>query len=76
MENTEIMTNNEVVEVAEDLVPASSGNGLKMVGGALVIAGLIYGSYKLITKIKAKKKEKAEEAEVECNEFEDECVAE
>lgn len=55
MENQEIMTNNEVVEAAEEIVEVGSGSGLKLVGGALIIAGLAYGGYRLIKKLKAKK---------------------
>lgn len=63
MENQEIMTNNEVTEVTEEIMEVSSGNGLKLVGGALIIAGLAYGGYRLIKKLKAKK-EKTDVVEV------------
>ena len=63
MENTEIMSN-EVMEVAEEFVPAGSGNGFKIVGGVALLVGAIYGGYKLVTKIKAKKEQKANEAKV------------
>lgn len=62
MENQEIMTTFEDVEVA-DVVEASSGNGLKYVGGALALAGLAYGGYRLFKKRKAKK-EQAQVVEV------------
>lgn len=52
--NQEIMENNEVLEAAEEI--ATNVSGLKIVGGAVVIAGVIYGCYKLIPKLKAKKK--------------------
>lgn len=71
MENTEIMSNNEVMEVTEDLATAGSGTGLKIVGGAAVIVGLAYGAYKLITKIKAKKEQLAKTEENYASE--DEC---
>ena len=56
MENQEIMTNNEVLEVAEDLVPTSSGKGLKVFGAVLAVAGLAFGGYKLIKNRKSKQK--------------------
>lgn len=62
MENTEIMVNDEVMEAAEDFVPTGSGNALKAIGVGLAIVGAIYGGYKLIKKLKAKK-EAAEEVE-------------
>lgn len=75
MENTEIM-NTEVVEVAEEVVSAGSGNGFKVVGGVLAIAGLAYGGYKLVKKLIAKKKEQQEAIPVEICESDDECVEE
>lgn len=57
MNNENIMENNEVLEVAEDMVKTNSISGLKLAGGALVLAGIIYGGYKLIRKIKARKEE-------------------
>lgn len=57
MNNENIMENNEVLEVAEDMVKTKSISGLKLAGGALVLAGIIYGGYKLVRKIKARKEE-------------------
>ena len=57
MNNENIMENNEVLEVAEDMVKTNSKSGLKLAGGALVLAGIIYGGYKLVQKIKARKEE-------------------
>lgn len=57
MNNENIMENNEVLEVAEDMVKTNSISGLKLAGGALVLAGIIYGGYKLVRKIKARKEE-------------------
>jgi hypothetical protein len=64
MEEKNIITNEEVVEVAEEFVPASSGNGWKVLGGAVAIAALIYGGRKLWTKIKNKKEQQAEDSVV------------
>ena len=51
----EKIMNEELMEVTEDLVPASgSGIGGKLVGGA-IIAGLVFAGYKLVKKFKAKK---------------------
>lgn len=76
MENTEIMTNNEVLEVAEEFVDAGSGKGLKLVGGAVLLGGLIFGGYKLIKKLKAKK-DQAMICDADCNsEVVDDCVSE
>ena len=57
MENTEIMVNEEVMETAEEFVSRGSGNGLKILGGGVVIAAIGYGVYRLVKKIKAKKAE-------------------
>lgn len=57
MENTEIMRNDEVVEAAEEIVSASSGNGLKILGGGVIITAIGFGIYKLVKKIKSKKSE-------------------
>lgn len=72
MENQEIMTNNEVVEVAEEVIEAGFGNGLKLVGGTLIIAGLAYGGYRLFKKLKSKKDaakldEAVDYVDVECD---------
>lgn len=56
MENTEIMNNEVVDEVIDEVTIGSSGQGLKIFGGALAIAGIAYGGYRLIKKIRAKKK--------------------
>lgn len=64
MNEENIITNEEVMEVAEDFVPARSGNGLKVLGGVVAIAGLIYGGYKLWTKHKAKKEQLTDDSVV------------
>lgn len=69
MENTEIMTNNEVVEAAEEIVSVGSGNGLKFIGGGVVIAAIGYGVYRLIKKIKAKKAEQQDAIPAEVCDF-------
>lgn len=54
MEEKNIM-NEEIMDVAEDITCTSgSGIGGKLLGGAIV-AGLIYGGYKLVKKRKANK---------------------
>ena len=51
----EKIMNEEIMEVAEDLVPTSgSGIGGKLIGGA-IIAGLAFAGYKLVKKFKVKK---------------------
>ena len=50
-----IIVNDEIVEVAEDCVTTSSGNGLVKVGIGAAIIGLAYGGYKLFRKFKPKK---------------------
>ncbi len=58
MNNENIMENNEAMETAEEMVITSgSGIGLKLIGGALLLGGAIYGGIKLRKKIKAKKEE-------------------
>lgn len=57
MENTEIMNNEVVDEVIDEVTTSSYGRGLKIFGGVLAIAGVAYGGYRLIKKIRAKKKE-------------------
>jgi hypothetical protein len=54
MNEQNMMTNDEVMEVAE-VMPTSSGNGLKVIGGLAVVGGLIYGGYRLIRKLRSKK---------------------
>lgn len=71
----ENVNENEVLEVAENVIPNGSGVGLKLAGGALILGGAIYGGIKLFRKIKAKQAEKAEMVEAEHNEF-DECEEE
>lgn len=66
MENQEIMTTFEDVEVA-DVVEVSSGNGLKYVGGVLALAGLAYGGYKLFKRHKAKKEQAQVVEVIECD---------
>lgn len=63
MENQEIMTNNEVVEMTEEIVEVGSGNGLKLVGGTIAVVGLAYIGYRLFKKFKPKK-EKTDPIEV------------
>lgn len=55
--NENIMENNEAMEAAEEMVTSGSGIGLKLIGGALLLGGAIYGGIKLRKKIKAKKEE-------------------
>lgn len=67
METNEIMTNDEVMfEVAEDIVPAESGNGLKIalgIGLAVLVGGVVY---KYVVKpIWCKVKAAKEEAELD-----------
>lgn len=57
MNNENIMENNEAMEAAEEMVTSGSGIGLKLIGGALLLGGAIYGGIKLRKKIKAKKEE-------------------
>ena len=57
MENTEIMNNEVVDEIVDEVTIGSSGRGLKIFGGALAIAGIAYGGYRLVKKIRAKKRE-------------------
>lgn len=63
MENQNITMNEEVMEVAEELIPERK-NGMKFVGGSLLavgIAGAIYGGYRLVKKLKSKKDSKYSE---------------
>jgi hypothetical protein len=55
MNEQDMMTTNEVMEVTE-VTSSSSGNGLAIAIGLVVVGGLIYGGTKLIRKIQAKKK--------------------
>lgn len=73
MENENIMENNEVMNAAEDVMTSGTGTGLKLVGGALILGGAIYGGIKLFKKIKAKKAEKDAVVDVEYYDC-DECV--
>ena len=66
MENENIMENNEVMDVAENVVTSGSGTGLKLVGGA------IYVGIKLFKKLKAKKMKKEDLVDVAYTE-DDEC---
>lgn len=70
--NENITENNEVMEVAEDVVTSGSGVGLKLVGGTLILGGLIYGGIKLFKKIRAKRAEKDVAVDAEFTEC-DEC---
>lgn len=70
MENNEILTNEEVMETTEEIVNASSGKGFKVAAGIglAVLAGVVAYKYigkPLLAKIKAKKEEKQEIADVE-----------
>ena len=71
MENNEILTNEEVMETTEEIVNASSGKGFKVAAG--IGLAVLAGAYKyigkpLLAKLKAKKEEKQEIADVEFNE--------
>ena len=55
MNEENIMENNEVLDVAENVANTGSGLGRKIIVGALLAAGAIYGGLKLKKKIKAKK---------------------
>ena len=73
MENNEILTNEEVMETTEEIVNASSGKCFKVAAGIdlAVLAGVVAYKYigkPLLAKIKAKKEEKQEIADVEFNE--------
>lgn len=53
----EKIMNEEIMEVVEDFTPCTGSSvGGKFVKGA-VVAGLIFGGYKLIKKLRSKKKE-------------------
>lgn len=77
METKEIMTTNEeVMEVTEDIVNAGSGNAGKVIAGlagAIVVGGLIYKfiAKPLIAKHKAKKNAITKGEVIECDDFED-----
>ena len=60
-------------ETNEEFAPVSSGKGLKIAGGILAAVGLIYGGYKIVSKIKSKKEKGA--ILIESTES-DECVEE
>lgn len=68
MDAQEIMTNDEVMEVAEELVPTGSGKDLGVgiaIGGSIVAISLVAYRYivkPLAAKIKAKKESKEEES--------------
>lgn len=68
MNEQNIMENNEVLEVADDMARSNSGLGWKIIGGALIAAGAIYGGLKLRRKIKAKKEEDKKVVDVADNE--------
>ena len=57
MENQDMMTNNEVMEVAEEVMETGSCGLLKLGLGAAAIVGLGYGVYRLVKKIKDNKKQ-------------------
>lgn len=72
MENIEniVAENEEIMEtVMEEMVPATSGNGLKVAGGIGLAALVGLGVYKGVKFIRAKAKAKKEEEEAY---FEDE----
>lgn len=74
MNEQNIMENNEVMEVAEDVVTSKTGTSLKLAGGALLLGGLVYGGIKLFKKFKARKEEKDETDDArhtECDECEE-----
>lgn len=73
MENQNISEVVEIVEVTEEVMPVSSGNGWKVACGAAVLTGIGFGVYKLIKKLKAKKEQKVESEEI-CDEINEECV--
>ncbi len=56
----EEMTNYDDVDLGE-VTQSGSGNGLKIFGGVLALAGLGYGAYRLIKKRKAKKGKKGDD---------------
>lgn len=65
MENIEKIVENEfeeVVEVAESIVP-KTGSGMKVVGGAAVVLAVGYGAYRGIKYIVDKRKAKKEKDE-------------
>lgn len=74
MENQDIIMENEVVEMAEEFTTASSGNGMKLFGGAVIAGALGFGIYKLVKKVKAKKEQQS--APVDCYDLDGECVDE
>lgn len=64
MEN-EIMNNEDVMVVAEEYTPSNSGTGMLIALGVTGAVGLaIYGAYRLVKHIKAKKASKKEKVEV------------
>lgn len=50
-----IIMNEEVMEVAEEVVATGSGKGLKILLTTLALGGIVYGAVKVVQKIKAKK---------------------
>ena len=74
MENIEniVVENEDTMEnVMEEMVPATSGNGLKVAGGIGLAALVGLGVYKSVKFIRAKAKAKKEEKE---EHFEDETM--
>ena len=74
MENIEniVVENEDTMEnVMEEMVPATSGNGLKVAGGIGLAALVGLGVYKSVKFIRAKAKAKKEEKE---ESFEDEAM--
>lgn len=66
MNEQNINTNEEMneVEVIEDYEDTNSGFGLKIIGGVLATAGVIWGGLKLKKMIKAKKEKEDSVTEV------------
>lgn len=72
MENQEIIEIEEITTV-EGVQNSGTNNALKFGIGAAIIAGIAYGGYKLMKKLKVKKAQKAEESEaIVVEDFEDE----
>lgn len=55
MEKQDILVNEEVFEAAEEITEAGFGKGLKVTGAVVAVVGAIYGGYRLVKKLKAKK---------------------
>ena len=75
MENQDMVVNNEVIEVAEEVIETGSGNAWKFGIGAVAIVGLGYGIYRIVKKIKANKEQYVTYELTEENSC-DECIEE